>query len=171
MQYFTGSKPGLEGRVKTGVSKLDGDYEWIVCIVEILTFLSKEEINLKDNISFNTREPARITIGFNKIRYVLYSLAKNIANYSFDKNTFSNEEVSDLHSKIDTIIFILSKIELGQEIIYDDIRSQISKEFESLKTLPVFGKKTFYQLVFGKIASFTGDKIADEIFKILNRKL
>jgi len=27
MQYFTGSKPGLEGRVKTGVSKLDGDYE------------------------------------------------------------------------------------------------------------------------------------------------
>jgi hypothetical protein len=170
MQYFLGGNRGLEDRLKIEISNLYEDYEKLICIVDLLNFLINEEKILKDSVSFSTRDPAPITMGFNKIRYILYSLAKNDASYTFDKNTFSNEEVLDINSKINDIIYKLERLELGQEVIFDnveEIKSQITQEFEALKSLPVLGKKTFYQLVFGKIATFTGDKIADEILKAL----
>ncbi|SDS11260.1 hypothetical protein SAMN05216490_0563 [Mucilaginibacter mallensis] len=174
MQYFTGSNLGLKDRLEIQVSELYEDYERLICIVELLNFLVKEESILKNNISFNTRDPSQIATGFNKIRYVLYSLAKKSANYTFDKNTFSLEEIADINSKIDNITYTLTKLEAGQEVIFnefEEIKSHISSEFEALKSLPVLGKKTFYELMFGKIATFTGDKIADEIFKILTPQI
>jgi len=170
LQYFTGGNIGMDSRLKTEILNLEDGYERLICIVELLNFLIKEENLLKDNLSFNTRDPSLIAIGFNKIRYRLYSIAKCEANYSFDKNTFSTEETIDIYSKIDNIIYTLTRLEAGQEIIFDEfeeVKSHIVHEFESLKSLPVLGKKTFYQLVLGKIASFTGDKIADFIFKEL----
>lgn len=170
MQYFTGSNNGLENRMQIEISKLFENYERLICIVELLNFLIAEENNLKSNISFNTKEPATIVTGFNKIRYVLYSLAKSYADYNFDRNQFNTNDIADIITQINGIVDTLCKLEAGQEVLFDkfdEVKLQIVEEFENLKTSPVFGKKTFYQLMFGKIATFTGNKIADEIFKIL----
>jgi len=169
-QYCVGTNNGLDNRLEIAITTLSDPHERLVCIVDLLNFLIIQESNSKGNLTFNTRDPATIALGFNKIRYRLYSIAKNDANYTFDKNTFSSDEVAEIHSKINDIQFTLSKLETGQEVIFDEfeaIKSHISNEFESLRTLPVLGKKTFYQLVFGKVASFAGDKIADEILKTL----
>ena len=170
MQYFLGGNPGLEPRLRSAISDLFEDYEKLICIIELLNFLIREENNLKENINFNTKSPGQIANGFNKIRYVLYSLAKTNANYVFDKNTFTSDEVVNIESKINDIIYKLERLEAGQEIIFNEfelVKSHITDEFENLKSLPVLGKKTFYQIVFGKIATFTGNKIADEILKEL----
>jgi len=169
-QYFNGSNPGLESRIQLEISKLFGDYERLICIVELLNFLTIEEDKLKSNPTFSAKDPLFIVTGFNKIRYILYSLAKASANYTFDKNTFSSAEVMSIGAKIDDILYTLAKLKAGQEVIFnefEEVKSHITFEFETLKSCPVLGKKTFYQLTFGKIATFTGNKIADEIFKKL----
>lgn len=173
-QFFSGSNPGLKGRLEAQILELYEDYERLICIVEVLSFLAKEETSLRENVTFNSKDPAIIATGFNKIRYILYSLAKHSANYNFDTNTFSVDEFVDVNSKIDDIIYSLRKLEAGQEILFDEfenIKSHISDEFEDLKKLPALGKKTFYQILFGKVSTFTGNKIAEEIFKKLEPQI
>ena len=171
LQYFLGGNSGLEQRLQNKVLTLSGNYERIICVVELLNFLLTEEEHLKNNLTFSTREPAQIATGFNKIRYVLYSLARAETGYTFDKNAFSIAKVMSINTKIEDILFALQKLEVGQEVIFnefDAVKGHITEEFQQLKSLPALGKKTFYQLMFGKVASFTGNKLADEIFKVLS---
>jgi len=70
-----------------------------------------------------------------------------------DKDKFTSREESDLHSKLNDIADQLHKQGLGQEIIFDEI--------ESLKNHFNLGKKTWFQLVKGKIIDLTIEKAMD----------
>ena len=77
--------------------------------------------------------------------------------YSFepeDEDKFDPEQEAGLHSKLNTIIDELHKQGLGQEIIFDEI--------ESLKSHLHLGKKTWFQLLKGKIVEMTVEKVIDE---------
>lgn len=81
-----------------------------------------------------------------------------------DKDKFSSEEESVLHSKLNDIIEELHKQGLGQEIIFDEI--------ESLKSHFDLGKKTWFQLLKGKVIDLTLEKTLDEtIVKDIYSKL
>ncbi len=70
--------------------------------------------------------------------------------YSFEPkpdDVFSTEEESKLHSKLNEIIDQLNKQGLGQEIIFEEI--------ESLKNHFNLGKKTWFQLLKGKLIDLT----------------
>lgn len=67
---------------------------------------------------------------------------------------FSVEEETSLHCKLNEILDRLNKQGLGQEILFDEI--------ESLKSHFNLGKKTWLQLVYGKMISVTGDKMIEE---------
>lgn len=171
LQYFLGGNPGIEPRLKSAVLELNDQYERLICIVELLNFLASEEGQLKSNLTFSTRDPATVATGFNKLRYVLYSLAKSDTGYEFDKNAFSMSEVVSLKTQLDELLTALHQMTGRQDEMhaeFEKTRAQIASEFEDLKSLPALGKKSFYQLLFGKIAGFTGDKVADEILKALS---
>jgi hypothetical protein len=70
-----------------------------------------------------------------------------------DTDKFTSQEESNLHSKLNDIADQLHKQGLGQEIIFDEI--------ESLKNHFNLGKKTWFQLVKGKIIDLTIDKALD----------
>ncbi len=77
--------------------------------------------------------------------------------YVFKPNSsdkFTAEEESNLHSKLNDIIEKLEKQGYGQEIIFDEI--------ESLKNHFNLGKKTWFQLVKGKVVDLTLEKVLDE---------
>jgi len=171
LQYFLGGNPGIEPRLQNAVLELKGSYERLICIIELLNFLAVEEEQLKSNLTFSTRDPASVATGFNKLRYVLYSLAETDTGYTFDKNAFSLSEAVSLKTQIDELLGALHQMTSRKDELHAEFeatRTQIAAEFENLKSLPALGKKTFYQLLFGKIASFTGDKLADEILKALS---
>ena len=71
-----------------------------------------------------------------------------------DKDKFTSEEESELHSKLNTIVDQLHKQGLGQEIIFEEI--------ESLKSHFNLGKKTWFQLLKGKVIDLTLEKTLDE---------
>lgn len=77
--------------------------------------------------------------------------------YSFTPKSddqFTVEEETSLHSKLNEILDRLNKQGLGQEILFEEI--------ESLKSHFNLGKKTWLQLVYGKMISVTGDKMIEE---------
>ena len=88
--------------------------------------------------------------------------------YSFEPkkdDVFSSEEESDLHSKLNKIIEELEKQGFGQQIIFEEI--------EGLKDHFNLGKKTFFQLVKGKLIDLTIEKALEktvivEIYKNLS---
>jgi hypothetical protein len=146
--------------------KLGSNQEKLVYIKEILTFLINKELTIsKDKrIQINSLQSRLYEIKLAK--YFFYKQASS-TGYNFDKNAFKNDEVYDISSKIDAIINALDEIKAGQEVLFDEfdtIRSEIKKDFESLKPDVVLGKNRFFKLALGSIGSYTGNKIADEIF-------
>ncbi|HCZ34853.1 MAG TPA: hypothetical protein DHV26_02895 [Cytophagales bacterium] len=71
-----------------------------------------------------------------------------------DMDKFSAVEASDLHSKLNEIEEQLYKHGLGQEIIFNEI--------DSLKNHFNLGKKTWFQLLKGKVIDLTLEKTLDE---------
>lgn len=83
------------------------------------------------------------------------------ASYQYtppDNDKFTPKEESEMHVKINSILERLEKLGLGQEVIYEEI--------ESLKNHFNLGKKTWFQLLSGKLVSVGVDKTIEElIFK------
>ncbi len=67
---------------------------------------------------------------------------------------FTVEEETSLHGKLNEILDRLNNQGLGQEILFNEI--------ESLKNHFNLGKKTWFQLAYGKVFSVTGDKMIEE---------
>lgn len=88
--------------------------------------------------------------------------------FSFEpksEDKFSTEEETSLHIKLNEIIERLKNQDLGQEILFEEI--------ESLKNHFNLGKKTWFQLLKGKLLEVTSEKIieatvASEILKELS---
>lgn len=70
------------------------------------------------------------------------------------EDQFSVEEETSSHNKLNEILERLNKQGVGQEIIFEEI--------ESLKNHFNLGKKTWFQLAYGKVFSVTGDKMIGE---------
>lgn len=79
---------------------------------------------------------------------------KFYTNEAENRDKFSPKEESDLHSKLNHIVEELYKQGLGQEIIFNEI--------ESLKNHFNLGKKSWFQLVKGKLFDLVLEKTLDE---------
>lgn len=77
--------------------------------------------------------------------------------YTFEPkkdDVFTAEEESKLHSKLNEVIEHLSTLKLGQEVIFEEI--------ESLKNHFNLGKKTWFQLLKGKLVELTVEKVLEK---------
>lgn len=77
--------------------------------------------------------------------------------YTFEPpktEAFNSSLESELHSKLNVIIENLEKLGFGQEIIFDEI--------ESLKNHFNLGKKTWFQLLKGKLLDLMAKKLLDK---------
>ncbi|MBF4518555.1 hypothetical protein IRZ71_19540 [Flavobacterium sp. ANB] len=70
------------------------------------------------------------------------------------EQAFTNQEESNLHSKLNDILSELEKQGFGQQIIFDEI--------EDLKNHFNLGKKTWFQLLKGKLIDLTTEKILEK---------
>jgi hypothetical protein len=157
---------GIKGRIedvydylREGVKRYNNKGHKIIFIGELLLFLDKQKGYTGSSNKANYLE----LISY--VQFELYCLASSYG-YDFDTNAFSNNEVVDLNSKIDSILEKLNEIQLGQEIIFDDI-AELKDDFESLKSDYLLGKKRWYQRATGIVVSYAGTKGADEVYEQL----
>lgn len=77
-----------------------------------------------------------------------FSMIMENIGYSLDRDQFSENEIKDLHSKIDAIIDKLNEIRHGQTIIVEEVE-EIIEDLNKSKSDVVFGKKKFYRYMRG----------------------
>ena len=87
---------------------------------------------------------------------IIYFLQQELQRLGIilNEDTFTIEESQIANQKIDELQLQLSKLELGQEIVFDNI--------EELKELYYLGKRKWYQLLLGKLNEMTLSGIISE---------
>lgn len=70
------------------------------------------------------------------------------------EQTFTNQEESNLYAKLNNILSELEKQGFGQQIIFDEI--------EDLKNHFNLGRKSWFQLVKGKLFDLTTEKVLEK---------
>lgn len=101
--------------------------------------------------------------GYDKERNVaIFAIDQEIDSinkyYSFEPKKdeeFTIEEETKLHSKLNKILNDLEKQSYGQQIIFEEI--------EELKNHFNLGKKTWFQLLKGKLIELTVDKVIEQV--------
>jgi len=104
-------------------------------------------------------------------QYIGYpGIAQLITEKSYEQfrqpvESFTFDEIQSLSAKIDALVIDMQnmkqghdEIKLGQEAIWTDIR----EDLEELKALFFLGKKTWRQLLFGKVAEMTVSGIVSD---------
>lgn len=88
----------------------------------------------------------------------------NEDGYSINNSEYSEKESQDIIRMLDELAIKLSKLELGHEIIYEDIKS----ELDDLKSMiSKLDKKSFGQLLKGKLIELGFGDIINEASKIM----
>ncbi len=83
----------------------------------------------------------------------------NRLGVKFDQNTFSEEDKEKAESKLDKIIKDLEHLKMGQEVLLEDL----TKEINELRDLYFLGKKSWHQLLVGKVVEMTAGGIISEV--------
>ncbi len=93
------------------------------------------------------------------VHYLFRELEK--LNVGVDKNAFSVAEIKNITSKINAIIKKLDKLTIGQEVIFDRI-DELKEDYKDILNSFGLGKKPFFQRFAGIVATYMGEKGADE---------
>lgn len=87
---------------------------------------------------------------------IIYYLQQELQRLGIilNEDIFTDKEIELSHNRIDELQNQLSKLEIGQEVVFDNI--------EELKDLYYLGKKKWYQLLLGKLHEMTLSGIISE---------
>ncbi|NQU85782.1 MAG: hypothetical protein HQ541_08485, partial [Mariniphaga sp.] len=85
---------------------------------------------------------------------------------------FDASEQSEMKQKLDDILYEIAHLKMGQEIIYEDIKT----ELEELKSLFYLSKKNWKQLLLGKVIDMTiagliSETISKQILELLQNDI
>lgn len=132
------------------------------------TTIILEEVNINHELHLmkcKEINECRVNFSYNAIIYHLQSKLEELGiSTNIDHFTLSEKETYT--SGIENLKDEIRLLELGQEIIYDDIMA----EFEEQKNYFFLGKKTWKQLLIGKMVSIFGNSLAEQLMKKLFEK-
>lgn len=101
-----------------------------------------------------------------------YFLAKELDDLGIQINEdqFTREEQATADAKLDQVLQELEKVKMGQQIIYDDL----SSELQELKDFYILGKKKWHQLFLGKTAEMViggviSETVSKELINVMGR--
>jgi len=150
-------------------------------MLHIIAIKGKYNEDIQRNLPQNKRgQSERMLSGLAEANDILDEFMHFLAGllirdgYNIDTNAFSYEEKVAVDEKLNNIIYTLEKLQAGQEVIYEEfegIKAKIEEEFSKLKSETILGKKTFFQLALGKVGTFAGNKLADQIFEQIKPQL
>ena len=146
--------------LKGFLKKCNAQMTWAEMQMIVNHFESKGYIRRPDN-QHEDSDYAKITLeGVEHIEETNQNKGTSTQYDPADK--LNSEEQKVFSSKIDELLESLKRIELGQQVIYDDLSEEISQ----LKDLVgVLGKKDMKQLLLGKLVDAGLGSIAGEVLK------
>ncbi len=99
------------------------------------------------------REKCPETNVHNVIAYFTNQEIEKLTRQSDSDESFSVCEIAQINDALDEVMAKLRELQLGQEVIYSEI--------DELKSMTHLKKKTFMEVVLGKVVKVAGDKVTD----------
>lgn len=113
-----------------------------------------------------TREAIYVELTADGAEYVEEVIGSSTQSNNYEPtDTFSASEKKIIIEKLNDLTEQLKKIQLGQEVTYDDIRAEM-KEMKEL--LSVLGKKHWSQVLKGKMVDAGLGSLSDEAFSLIS---
>ncbi|CAN5504647.1 hypothetical protein BH23BAC1_BH23BAC1_30690 [soil metagenome] len=126
--------------------------------LSFLKFLiEKQSEEIKDHERFCIEDPEECDYSMT-LRFYVFALENEVKRLSHAADKFNETELFEIRGKLDKIISDMIILKYGNEIIYDDFL----KEFEELRDSVNLGKKTWRQLLLGKMFEMTASGIVSE---------
>jgi hypothetical protein len=119
--------------------------------------ISNHSQEIKDHEKFCKEKPEECDYSMT-LRYYVFGLENEIKRHSQTADKFNDTELSDIKAKLDKILQDMNTLKDGNEIIYEDFL----KEFEDLRGSVNLGKKTWRQLLLGKMFEMTASGVGSE---------
>jgi len=155
----------LDLKLRSTFLDLASPNDQLIYLSEILSYLSRLEIQEKNAIPFIERYYLSITKNINHAQYYFYKQLSSIG-YNVDTNAFSSDEMYESNSKIDEIIESLDNLKMGQSALGEEIQD-LKDELASLKSEYILGKKTWKQKATGILFSYFATKSSDAAWDII----
>lgn len=154
-QMYNNTLGNLKSKLTTKLYDFSRDRDKL----DFLKILRQESLKLEENHkrecnSAGCSKVEEFELGLFVIDQEIDSINSYYCYEPKSNDTFSSEEESDIHSKLNDIIDTLKNLGYGQEIIFEEI--------ESLKEHFNLGKKTWFQLLKGKILDLTIQGLIDK---------
>lgn len=128
--------------------------------IQFLSYIiNRVVVNIEVHDAKCTTKDCPIVPDSQEFLYFLYGKLKE-NGLDVRKDLFSSQEVYENNQKIDLIIQKLTELQVGQEVLFNEIE-EVKDGLESAKSLQVLGKKKFYTYLKG----FFGEKLSDKAFE------
>lgn len=108
----------------------------------------------KDHEKFCKEKPEECDYSIT-LRYYVFALENEIKKLISDTDKFNDKELSEINAKLDKVLNDLNILKNGHEIIHDDF----FKEIEDLRNSVNLGKKSWRQLLLGKLFEMTASGV------------
>jgi hypothetical protein len=105
----------------------------------------------------NEREKCQVNYNYENSLFFLQNEKEELLE-NLTPNDFSVSEKAETNKNLEQILDELKLVRLGQELTYDDFQ----KEFDELKQFYYLNKKTWSQLLFGKLTEMVAGGIISE---------
>jgi hypothetical protein len=149
-------------KLKTELKQVSHRTDRAVFISELLVYLGEKRTIIKTDYEDDAKTNALLD---DVTHFLVRELEK--AKIGLDKNAFTLEEIKTIKSKVNAIIKKLDKLVVGQEVIFNRV-DELKDDYKDILNSFGLGKKPFYQRFAGIVATYAGEKGADEILKQLH---
>jgi hypothetical protein len=174
----TGVKGTLEGDIivlQGKLSTLHRKEDKVVFIREVLMYLIHEQIYFKEAANnglpnsviakMQARDKGNIKMYIEHFQFQLYQ-ELYLIGYDVDQNAFSEDEITQTERKLNAILVKFNEIQIGGEVIFDEIDT-LKSDIAELNSDFISGKKKWYQRFMGFILNIGLQKGGDIILKII----
>ncbi|WP_439697427.1 hypothetical protein ACFGVS_03230 [Mucilaginibacter sp. AW1-7] len=132
-----------------------------IFISELLVYLGEK----RDIIQSDYENDAPTNVLLDDVTHFLVRELEK-AQVGIDKNAFTLEEIKIIKNKVNTIIKKLDKLAMGQEVVFNRV-DELKNDYKDILNSFGLGKKPFYQRFAGIVATYAGEKGADELLQQL----
>ncbi len=91
-------------------------------------------------------------------------LARESSRQEGNSEGFTKEDILVINQKLDELLKRFAKLEVGQQITYDDLAEEIKELKELSRKL---SKKNWFEILQGKLVTIGLGKLSDEVIKLL----
>lgn len=119
--------------------------------------INKQEVEIKAHDSFCKVKPEDCDYSI-ALRFYVFELQNEIKRINYSNDQFNDREIIEVKNKLNEILKNIETLKNGQEVIFNEVVEEFGNLSDSLN----LGKKSWRQLLLGKMFEMTASGIVSD---------